>query len=173
MNHLNRDLKLLSLALFLWAVGEGLFIFTLPIYMSELGATPEQIGDIFSIGAVAMAVALVPAGWAADRFGPKSGLISGWVIGASSVVFFALARGLPVFLIGWLLYRATAWVLPPISAYTTNARGDLTPERALSSVYSMFHAGLIISPAIGGYIGQNFELRVNFYIAAVLFVIST
>jgi MFS family permease len=173
MNHLNRDLKLLSLALFLWAVGEGLFIFTLPIFMSELGASPKQIGDIFSIGAVAMGVTFIPAGWASDRFGPKSGLISGWIIGALSVVFFAIARDVSVFLIGWILYRATAWVLPPVSAYTTNARGGLTPERALSSVYSMFHAGLIISPAIGGYIGENFGLRTNFYFAAVLFVSST
>ena len=43
---LNRDLKLLSLSLFLWALGEGLFIFILPIYMTELGASPVQIGQL-------------------------------------------------------------------------------------------------------------------------------
>jgi predicted MFS family arabinose efflux permease len=170
---LNRDLKLLSLSLFLWALGEGLFIFILPIYMTELGATPEQIGQIISVGAVAMAVSLLPAGWAADRFGPKSGLVSGWVFGIFSGLFFALSHDIPVFLIGWILYRVTAWVLPAISSYTTNARGSLTPERALSSVYSMFHAGLIVSPTIGGYIGKYFGLRTNFYIATIMFCIST
>lgn len=170
---LSRDLKLLSLSLFLWALGEGLFIFILPIYMTDLGATPEQIGQIISIGAVAMAVSLLPAGWAADRFGPKSGLVSGWIFGIFSGVFFAISHDIPVFLIGWILYRVTAWVLPAISSYTTNARGSLTPERALSSVYSMFHAGLIVSPTIGGYIGKYFGLRTNFYIATVMFCIST
>ena len=169
----NRDLKLLMLSLFLWALGEGLFIFILPIFMTELGATPVQIGQIIAIGAITMGVSLIPAGWAADRFGPKSGLVSGWAIGAISGILFALANSLPVFMAGWILYRVTAWVLPAISAYATNARGDLPPERALSSVYSMFHAGLIVSPVIGGYIGERYGLHVNFYIATVLFVIST
>ena len=170
---LNRDLKLLSLSLFLWALGEGLFIFILPLYMTDLGASPEQIGQIISVGAVAMAVSLLPAGWASDRFGPKSGMVSGWVFGIFSGVVFAVSYNIQVFLIGWILYRVTAWVLPAISSYTTNARGALTPERALSSVYSMFHAGLIVSPFIGGYIGKYFGLRTNFYIATVMFCIST
>ena len=161
------------LSLFLWALGEGLFIFILPIFMTELGATPVQIGQIIAIGAISMGLSLVPAGWAADRFGPKSGLVSGWAVGAVSALFFAAAYDLPMFMVGWILYRVTAWVLPAISAYATNARGRLPPERALSSVYSMFHAGLIVSPVIGGYIGEHYGLRVNFYIATVLFVIST
>jgi len=170
---LSRDLKLLSLALFLWASGEGLFIFVLPVYMSELGATPVQIGQLYAIGAVAMAVSLIPAGWASDRFGPKMGLVSGWAIGAVAGFFFIIAKNIPVFLIGWILYRVTAWVIPAISAYTIHGRGGLPPERALTSVFSMFTAGLILSPTIGGYIGKYFGLRANFYIATVMFVIST
>lgn len=169
----NRDLRLLSLSLFLWALGEGLFIFILPIYMTELGANPVQIGQIYSLGAVAMAVSLLPAGWAADRFGSKSVLVSGWAAGIFCAFFFAIAHDIPVFLIGWLLYRVTAWVIPGISTYTTNARGDHPPERALTNVYSMFHAGLIVSPTIGGYLGQAFGLRVNFWVAMVLFTAST
>jgi MFS family permease len=169
----NRDLRLLSLSLFLWALGEGLFIFILPIFMTELGATPAQIGQIYSIGAVAMAVSLLPAGWAADRFGSKVVLVSGWAAGISCAFFFAISHSIPVFLVGWLLYRVTAWVIPGISTYTTNARGDNSAGRALTNVYSMFHAGLIVSPTIGGYLGQAYGLRVNFWVALVLFTAST
>ncbi|MBM4425264.1 MAG: MFS transporter [Chloroflexi bacterium] len=170
---MSRDLKLLSLALFLWAMGEGLFVFILPIYMAELGASPAQIGQLYAIGAAAMAVSLVPAGWATDRFGPKAGLVSGWAIGAVAGFFFIIANDIPVFLIGWLLYRVTAWVIPAISAYATRGRGDLPPERALTAVYSMFNAGLILSPAIGGYLGKAFGLRANFYVATIMFAVST
>lgn len=171
---LNRDLKLLSLSLFLWALGEGLFIFIFPIYLTqEFGADSVQIGTIYSVGAAIMAVSLIPAGWATDKFGPKGGLVSGWFFGIFAAVFFAIAHDIWIFMIGWALYRATAWVIPAISTYATNARGDLPPERAISSIYSMFHAGLIISPTIGGYIGSYFGLRANFYIAAVMFIIST
>jgi MFS family permease len=170
---LNRDLKLLSLSLFLWALGEGLFAFALPIFMTELGASPVQIGQIYFIGSLAMAASLLPAGWASDHFGPKAVLVWGWVAGIFCTVFFAIAHNLAVFMIGWLLYRITAWVIPGISAYTTNARGDLSPERALSTIYSMFHAGLIVSPVVGGYVGQVYGLRVPFWIAGVMFTVSS
>lgn len=170
---LNRDLKFLSLSLCLWAMGEGLFSFTLPIFMTQLGATPVQIGQIYMIGSVVSAVSLLLAGWASDHFGPKAVLVWGWAAGISCTIFFAVAYNLPVFMIGWLIYRVTAWVVPALSVYITNARGALTPERALTTVYSMFHAGLIVSPIAGGYIGQVYGLRTTFWLATAMFAIST
>jgi predicted MFS family arabinose efflux permease len=169
---LNRDLKILSAALFLWAAGEGLFIFTLPLYMGSLGADSKQIGLLYSLNSTALVLATVPAGLAADRWGPRSGITSGWVLGAVAGALMAFAPGLALFGVGWVLYGFTGWVLPPISAYITRARGELAPERALAGVFSTFSAGYIISPALGGYIGRAFGLQTNYVIAAVFFVLS-
>jgi len=38
---MSRDLKLITLALFLWGSGEGLFYYILPLYMQQLGAAPH------------------------------------------------------------------------------------------------------------------------------------
>ncbi|MEK7326329.1 MAG: MFS transporter [Chloroflexota bacterium] len=120
---LNRDLKILGAALFLWAAGEGLFIFTLPLYMGSLGADSKQIGLLYSLNSTALVLATIPAGLAADRWGPRSGITSGWVLGAVAGALMAFAPGLTLFSAGWVLYGFTGWVLPPISAYITRARG--------------------------------------------------
>lgn len=170
---LNRDLKILSASLFLWAAGEGLFIFTLPLYMQSLGADSKQIGLLYAANSVALALATIPAGLAADRWGPRSGLTSGWIMAtlAGAMMVF---NNLTLFSLGWVLYGLTGWVLAPLSTYITRARGQgIPPERALSSVFSMFSAGFVVSPTLGGYIGQAFGLRTNFIIATALFAIST
>jgi predicted MFS family arabinose efflux permease len=170
---LNRDLRLLSLSLFLWASGEGLFIFSLPLYMQSLGADTKQIGVLYALNSVALALATIPAGLAADRWGPRGGITSGWIVGALAGAMMTI-NNLALFSLGWVMYGLTGWVLPPLSAYITRAREDgVPPERALSSVFSMFSAGFIISPALGGYLGQTLGLRANFIIATILFVAST
>ena len=52
------------------------------------------------VGSMAMAVSLLPAGWASDHFGPKVVLVWGWVAGIFCTVFFAtisFAGLLPIF----------------------------------------------------------------------------
>ena len=46
---LSRDNRLMALALFLWASGEGLFIYIQPLYVQQLGADPVQIGGVLSL----------------------------------------------------------------------------------------------------------------------------
>ena len=43
---LSRDNRLMALALFLWGMGEGLFIYIEPLALKGLGADPVQIGSV-------------------------------------------------------------------------------------------------------------------------------
>nr|MBI2904290.1 MFS transporter [Chloroflexota bacterium] len=148
---LSRDLRFLGLALFLWASGEGMFIYILPLYMQSLGADSVKIGLLYSLGAVTTACTLIPAGLITDRLGPNAALISGWLVGVVAGVLMAFARDMTWFTVGWLLYAAATWVTPAIAAYAARGRGDLPTERAITSVSSMYHAGLIVAPAVGGW----------------------
>jgi predicted MFS family arabinose efflux permease len=58
---MSRDLRLLAFSLFLWGVGEGLFIYLQPIYLTELGADPLQVGFVLSLVGAAMTVTHIPA----------------------------------------------------------------------------------------------------------------
>ncbi len=169
---MNRNLKTLALALFTWALGEGLFMYLVPLYLGELGASAEQIGTLIGLGLLARVVTMLPAGFAADRLGVHRVLVGGWLTGLAAAMVMAAASGIRLFAAGWIMYGLSGWVVPALTSYVIRERGTLKPERALTWVFSAFSAGLVISPLLGGLIGEHFGLRASFVVAVGLFGIS-
>ncbi len=170
---MTRDLRLVALSLLIWGFGEGMFIYFQPIYLRELGADPVQIGGILGLAAAGMLISHLPAGALADHIGRKAIMVSSWVIAVLATVMMALARGLPLFVAGLVLYNFTVFVMSPLSSYITQAGGDWSPARALTTVSAGFSAGMILGPVIGGQLAEEFGLRSVYLLAAGTFVLST
>jgi MFS family permease len=170
---MNLDLLLVILSLLTWGIGEGMFLSFEPLYLQELGADPVRIGAILGALGLAMAAAQAPAGYLADRFGRKPVMVSAWLLGVASTGIMALATTLPFFVVGLLLYGLTAWVVTPLNSYVTSARGSLSVGRVLTLVSATYHAGAILGPLLGGWIGETWGLRYTFGAAAAIFVVST
>src|SRR5512136_2442004 len=128
------DLILLSASLLTWGFGEGMFTYFQPIYLEQLGANTMTIAAVFSFFALAMMIAHIPAGYLADRIGRKPLLVAAWSTGLLATWVMALARSLPAFVVGMLLYGFTAFVSSPLNSYVTVARGRLSPVRAMTLV---------------------------------------
>ena len=167
------DLVFLFISLFTWGIGEGMFFYFQPIYLQQLGADTMMIASVFSAFGAAMMIAHIPAGLLADRIGRKPLLVVAWSCGLLSTWVMALARTLPVFIAGMLLYGLTAFVSSPLNSYITAARGKLTPARAMTFMSASFNFGAVIGPLIGGWIGEHTGLRLVYFIAACLFIVST
>ncbi|MBM3153443.1 MAG: MFS transporter [Chloroflexi bacterium] len=167
------ELILLFFSLFTWGIGEGLFFFFQPIYLQQLGADTMTIAGVFSAFGMAMMAAHIPAGYLADRIGRKPLLLAAWTSGMVATWVMALARSLPVFIAGMLLYGLTAFVSSPLNSYVTAARGRLTPARAMTYMSASFNFGAVVGPLAGGWLGDQVGLRVVYFVAAGLFVIST
>ncbi len=170
---MNRNLVLIVIALFTWGIGEGMFYNFAPVYLAYLGGDPQQIGWILGAFGMAMAVTHLPAGWMADRWGRRPMLIAAWVMGLMATVIMAWARALPAFVVGFLLYGMTAFVSAPLSSYVTAARGSLSVGRALSLLTASFSSGMILGPLLGGWLGEQFGLRMVYGVAAGWFALST
>jgi len=170
---MTRDLRLLAFSLFLWGVGEGLFLYLQPIYLTELGADPLQVGFVLGLAGAAMTVTHIPAGALADRFGRKSLMSAAWIFGAISCFFMFLAGSLWLFVAALVLYSLTGFVMSPMSSYVTEARGPWSVGRALTTVSASFNAGAVIGPVAGGLLAARVGIRPLFGIATVLFVLST
>jgi DHA1 family multidrug resistance protein-like MFS transporter len=170
---LSRDNRLVILALFLWGIGEGLFLYIEPLALQALGADPIAIGQVLAAAGLAAGVAHIPAGYLADRFGRKPVLVAGWVLGAVASLVMFLARDLRLFVPALIGYTFTSFVVAPINAYVSEARGPQSVQRALTLVSAGFYAGSIVSPALGGFIARTFELRTVFGVATAIFVVST
>jgi len=170
---MNRNLKFVSISLLLWGVGEGMFLLFQPIYLLQLGADPIFIGVILGGMGFMTAISQIPSGYLSDRIGPRPLMWISWTFGMVSAWIMALATSLNVFVIGLLLYGLTGSLMAPMNAYITSMRRDWSAERSLTFTSAAFHLGAVIGPTLGGYFGQQFDLRILFYVAAVLFVIST
>lgn len=170
---MNRDLKLIALAMFTWGVGEGLFFFFQPVYLQELGANPIQIGTILSGFGVMMAISHIPAGFLADRFGRKPLLVAAWGFGLISTWIMGLSGSLPIFILGLMLYGVTAFVMSPLNSYVTTARGKLSFGRAITLMSAAFNLGAVIGPLIGGQITEAYGFNRTYHVAGVIFIFST
>ena len=171
---MNRSLLFIAVANSLWGLGEGMFFNFVPIYLDRQFALSEyEIGLVLGAFGFSMAITHIPAGRIADKVGRRPLLIIAWIMGIVSAFVMGVALVLPLFLIGLFIYGSTAFVSSPLSSYVTAARGNLPIGTVLSLTTATFAMGMVLGPITGGWIGDNFGMRVSFFVAAAVFVLST
>ncbi|MGD8245137.1 MAG: MFS transporter [Anaerolineae bacterium] len=169
---MNRDTRLIALALLLWGFGEGLFFHVQPLYIEQLGADPVQIGGLLSVAAVVRAASLLPAGILADRLPRKEVMMGGWITGLAGVLLVGLARSWQGLLPGLLIYAFSAYCIPVINAYLASAVAEHHVARTFTTVYAGYAAGSVISPAVGGWLAEATTMRMIYFASALLFALS-
>src|ERR1044071_3138244 len=86
---IQRDLIIVALSAFIWGLGEGLFIFFLPLALQRWNTDAVQIGAVLSMIGVAMAVVQVPAGYLSDRFGARPLIFASLILAIASAIVMA------------------------------------------------------------------------------------
>ena len=170
---MNPSLLLVGIALFTWGIGEGMFLYFVPLYLQQLGAAPILIGTVYSAFGFAMLLAHIPAGYLSDKLGRRPLIWAAWVMGLVATWVMALGLSLEIFIAGFVLYGVTGFVSSPLFSYVTAARGKMTAGRAMTLTSAMYNLGAVLGPVSGGWIGEHFSIRTIFIYAAVVFVVST
>jgi MFS family permease len=168
-----RDLAVVAIALFIWGLGEGLFIYFLPLALQRWDTDPVQIGAVLSMIGVAMAVVQVPAGYLSDRYGTRPLIRAAWILGIASALIMAVAQTLPVFVAGLMVSGVTSFVVAPLNSYVTSKRGSWSVQRAVTFISASMQLGAIAGPMLGGWIGETTGLSNVFRYSAGLFLAST
>ena len=133
----------------------------------------SEIGIVFGAYGLAMAITHLPAGRLADRIGRRPLLISARLIGSITTLVMGFALSLPLYLIGLFGYALTAFVSAPLSSYVTAVRGKLSVGTVLTLANAPLFLGMALGPLVGGWIGDIYGMRMTYFAAAVLFVLST
>jgi MFS family permease len=170
---MSHDLVLLTISLLTWGVGESMFMYFQPLYLQKLGADPVKIGVILGIAAIASVCVHIPAGYLADRIGRRPLIWSSWIIALTATWTMALAKSLPVFVVGMVIYSCTYFVIAPMNSYITAARGKWSAGRAITVLMAAFNFGSILGPLLGGRIADQVGLRSIYFIAGSIFILST
>lgn len=176
--YLTRNHRLLMLALFIWALGEGIWYINLrQLYLVELGAASAQVGMALALEAAARALLPIPAGFLADRIGTRTVMILSWFLGIAGTVIGALANTWQLLIPGLVIYALSAFAVPSLNAYALHdIAGSSAPgvtERVLTTIFAAYSAGLILSPMIGGLIASNYGIRTCLWISVAIFAVST
>lgn len=170
---MNPSLILVGVSLFTWGMGEGMFLYFVPLYLQQLGAEPILIGTVYGAFGFAMLLTHIPAGYLSDRLGRRPLVRAAWILGLIAALVMSFGFSLEVFIAGFVLYGMTGFVSSPLFSYVTAARGKLSAGRAMTLTSAMYNLGAVIGPVSGGWIGEHYSLRTIFVYSAVVFAVST
>jgi MFS family permease len=170
---LPRDLRLLFLSLFLWTFGLGLYNYIWPLYLKDLNATPSDVGLVFSIGFLAVALTMIPGGILANKYELRALLIIGWAMGIPPPLMYYFARTWFDVIPGVILLQVSAFNLPAFYAYIAGASDRAKRATNFGITWASFPLGLVFSPIVGSALVTLISVRQIFLLTFVFFTIST
>jgi len=140
----------------------------LPVYLLDLGATPAQIGMVFTGGMLFVAVLQFFGGYISDRIGRLRAIAVGSLIATAGYLGFWIA---PSWI--WILpaicleFVSVALVGPSFSALIADQSSPEQRGRTFGTMRSFLMTVTIIAPVLGGYLAASrsfsFVLGVSFF----------
>lgn len=170
---MNKDLRLLFASQFLWAVGQGLYQYTWPVYVRSLGGGAVELGILTAVGFLSSAACIIPAGWLTDRFDRRWVLILGWAAAVPSPLLFAIARSWRGLIPGQVFWGFNMLPVPTMQAYVMDSVDPSRRAGLYSTISSAFHLGLAVSPGVGGFLAASTSMRTVFILAFAFYALST
>jgi MFS family permease len=162
-----RTLWTLYLGNLFTSIGLWFFLPLLPIFIGRRGGSAALVGAVFAAGLLASAAIRYPAGWAADRFGTRPVMVAAMT--AYALLFLVYLVPLPIgaFIALRFLHGAAAGAFWPAA---NGLIAEITPPnqrgRAFGIMQSTNMAGMLLGPAVGGFVAL-YNLNAVFIISAV------
>jgi DHA1 family tetracycline resistance protein-like MFS transporter len=157
---------------FLDSIGMWFFLPLLPIFLGRRGGSAALVGAVVAAGLLSNAAIRYPAGWAADRYGTRPVLLASMALTAALFLAYLLPLPAPAFIVVRFIQGGAQ------GAYFPAANGllaEISPPAERGRVFGVMQstnmAGMLIGPAIGGFIAL-FNLGVVFLVAAALCVVA-
>jgi DHA1 family tetracycline resistance protein-like MFS transporter len=157
---------------FLNAIGMWFFLPLLPIFLGRRGGSAALVGAVVAAGLLSNAAIRYPAGLAADRFGTRPVMLASMAV--TAVLFLAYLLPLPA--AAFILVRFVQGGAQ--GAYFPAANGllaEITPPQERGRVFGFMQstnmAGMLIGPAIGGFIAL-FNFGIVFAVAAAMSAVA-
>jgi predicted MFS family arabinose efflux permease len=173
---MGRDIDLLFWSNAFWGAGNGFYAYLLPLYVAELGATPQEIGGLLGLVTAVRVLVYLPGGLLADRFSRKPLMLLGWLLAPAAMAVFWRARAWPEAVPALVLFGAVEVCAPAYQSYIAVAAPPRDVARAFTWMVVAVTAGAAVSAPAGGWIAQAAGLRWLFagafagYAASTLFV---
>lgn len=170
---LSRDNTWLALSTLLYGASVGFYQYVLPLYLEQLGASPDQVGLGLAIGNSGAVVGLLVGGILVNRYGLRRQILASWGLTVAAGMLLVAAGSWQIAALGLLLTTLSLFGIPAYNAYIVLARGRQGTAEALTLVYVSFNLGSVVTPALGGWIIAVAGMRAMFGASLVCIVAST
>jgi MFS family permease len=168
-----RDQWLICLSFFLWGFSIGLWLHLQPIYIRFLGAEPQEVGATIGLAGLGVVFLYIPMGLLADRRRRKPIMVGGWLAGTAATFLIGLAPDWRWAIPGLTLYLFSSFSRPAVAGYIVTSHNGGNISRIFAYLSAGFSLGTILSPALGGWIAEQWGLRSVFMAATGVAVLST
>jgi DHA1 family multidrug resistance protein-like MFS transporter len=148
------DLGAVTLAVFVVFLGIGTILPVLTIYAQEKGITTADIGIATSAWMLANFLFQMPMGWLSDRIGRKPLMIFGLVLHIGITLAYLGMDNAPMLIVLRFfdgLGGAAVW--PAARAHVMDHAPAERRGQALGMMGAAINGGIMIGPAIGGFLG--------------------
>ncbi|HVN99985.1 MAG TPA: MFS transporter [Steroidobacteraceae bacterium] len=157
---------LLAAALCINYIDRGSLSTLAPMIMDELHLSPEQFGYLSSAFFSAYVLAMMPAGWLAERFGARRVLTAGVLVWSMATLLTGFANGLAMlFALRLLLGLGESVAFPSVSKILA----VVVPESGRGRANGTTGFGYLIGPAIGTLVGGLLMSRIGWRNVFVIF----
>ena len=157
---------------FLDSVGMWFFLPLLPIFLGRRGGSAALVGAVVAAGLLANAAIRYPAGWAADRVGTQPVMLASMAVTAGLFLAYLLPLPTPAFIaVRFLQGGAQGSFYPAANGLLAETTAPHERGRVFGFMQSTNMAGMLIGPAIGGFIAL-FNLGVVFVVAAAVTLVA-
>lgn len=170
---MTRDLWWMTAAQGLWGLGFGLYGLMFPLYIEKLGGGPIIIGLLSTVSGIVTALVVFPGGWLADRVDRRRVLVWGWIVAIPVPFIFALAPRWEWLLPGVVLYFGSSFSIPAMQSIIVAEAPKEHLSTAYNVVMSVFSAGMVVGPTIGGYLVSHYSYGLVFTISGLIYAAST
>jgi len=169
---LERNVTVMSAAVFLVGAGEELWTRFIPKYLQALGAGPATVGLFGTFDDFLDAVYQYPGGYLSDRIGSRRALVLFGSIAAVGYAIYCLSRNWPAVFVGLVFVSAWSSMGSP-AIFAMIAESLPFNRRAMGfTVQSVLkRLPVLISPAIGGLLIARFGLVTGIRIALVATIV--
>jgi MFS family permease len=158
-----------------WVLMQFAFSLVYPFespYVRELGASPLVLGLMGSLGAALLCIVSIPGAYIADRYGRKQIIVIMTYGVALSYLFYAFAPSWHYILVGIIIGNICFIYQPALQAI----QADSIPPQRRGIGFAASHVipsiATIPSPAIGGFLVENYGLVPGMRIAFGIVVIA-
>ena len=131
-------------------VGLMLVLPILPFYASDLGASPERIGQLIAAFAIAQLIAAPFWGRLSDRYGRRPALVIGLAASALAFLVFAYAHSVWLLFLSRLIQGAGGGTTGVAQAYVADTVQPKERAKALGWLSASTNVGVVLGPVIGG-----------------------